>query len=734
MNITTKQTLPVDGMSCASCAISVESILSAQEGVKHASVNFAAATVAIEYDPAHTSPDALREPLRMLGYDLQSADVSYELRQEERRVHLHSMKRDALAALLLALPVVVGEMFLSHSLPWLNWLALPLTAVIVFGYGRGFFARAYAQLRTLHFSMDTLIALSTSIAFCWSAFALFFHDWLMNYGIHPAVYFESAAVIVAFILVGKYLEERAKQQSAAAISSLVALQPKTLRVLRDGNEQDIPAESVVYGDSILLRPGERLPVDGIVRNGRSFVDESMLTGESVPIEKVHGDTVYAGTLNQHGSLVIEARGIGKNTLLSSIIRAVEEAQGSKAPVQHVVDRIAAVFVPAVLAIAALSFILWLVFAPEHALTHALSSAIAVLIIACPCALGLATPTALMVGIGNGARHGVLIRNAEALERAHHISAIVFDKTGTLTIGKPAVRQVQWYAKEHNEDERKNIYASIYAIEARSEHPFAFAIHDYLSAYRRQDVEADDVQAVAGKGVRAMLKGKAYYIGNAAYMEEHAITVPDVSVFEFEGTVVYCALEHTLLCSFTLSDMLKEDAIAAVRELKHLHITPHLLTGDVADIANVVAAQVGIEHVVAQTQPRQKQEYVEMLKQSGEVVAMVGDGINDAQALAVADVSIAMGKGTETAMNTAHITLMNSDLRSILHAIRLSRATVRIIRQNLFWAFGYNVILIPLAAGVLYPFNGFQLNHIVAGAAMALSSVSVVSNSLRLRKV
>jgi Cu2+-exporting ATPase len=583
--------------------------------------------------------------------------------------------------------------------------------------------------------MDTLVALSTGIAFLFSAFNTINPNFWHARGIHPHVYFEAAAVIIAFISLGKLLEEKAKSNTSSAIKKLMGLQPKTVRVLIDGKEQELPVAEVLPNHIILVRPGEKIPVDGIVTTGSSYVDESMITGEPVPVQKEKDSKVFAGTVNQKGSFQFLALKVGNDTMLAHIIKMVQEAQGSKAPVQKLVDKIAGIFVPVVIGIAILTFIVWLVAGGDNAFTNALITSVTVLVIACPCALGLATPTAIMVGIGKGAENNILIKDAESLELAYKVDAVILDKTGTITEGKPVVSQMTWLPGKANNQELKRI---LYSLEVQSEHPLAEAV---INELKKEQVMAADVkqfESLTARGVTGLHNNNRYYVGNKQLIDEKRIAIDAALLQQAEqlqqqaNTVIYFAGQQQVLAIIAIADKIKATSPNAIRQLQQMGIEVYMLTGDNEQTAAAIAKETGLTHYSASMLPAGKADFVKKLQQQNKVVAMVGDGINDSHALAQADVSIAMGKGSDIAMDVAKMTLITSDLQSIPKALVLSRKTVRTIKQNLFWAFIYNMIGIPLAAGVLYAFNGFLLNPMIAGAAMALSSVSVVTNSLRLK--
>jgi P-type Cu2+ transporter len=730
-----KQSFPVLEMTCAACAVSVESMLKTTAGVTAASVNYANQSAQVEYDASETNPSQLQNSIRAIGYDLViDTEDPQTIKEEAQLRQYEEVKRRTIWSSILALPVFIIGMFFM-DMPYGNYISMILTAPVVFYFGRNFFIHAWKQARFGKANMDTLVALSTGIAFLFSLFNTFFPEFWHRRGIHPHVYYEAAAVVIAFISLGKLLEEKAKSNTSSAIKKLMGLQPKTVRVLFEGTEAEWPIAVVKVGTIIIVRPGEKIPVDGVVTSGSSYVDESMISGEPVAVEKKVGEKVFAGTINQKGSFQFEAQKVGGDTILAHIIKMVQEAQGSKAPVQKLVDNIAGIFVPVVIGISILTFITWMLVGGEDAFTHALLTSVTVLVIACPCALGLATPTAIMVGVGKGAENNILIKDAESLELAHKVNAIILDKTGTITEGKPQVTQMAWLEGLGNTDELKKI---LYAIENKSEHPLAEAISRYLQT--GSDIKVDDFESITGKGVHARVGNQIYYVGNKKLVEEsNCMGCADLDQLasqwsETANTVIWFADSRKVLAVIAIADKIKYSSKAAIASLQQKGIEVYMLTGDNPQTAKAVAHQVGLKHYKAEVLPSDKAEFVKQLQAEGKVVAMVGDGINDSQALAQADVSIAMGKGSDIAMDVAKMTLITSDLQSIPKALNLSTKTVRGIRQNLFWAFIYNVIGIPIAAGVLYPINGFLLDPMIAGAAMALSSVSVVSNSLRLKFV
>ena len=735
-----KQSLPVLEMTCAACAVSVESMLKATAGVKVASVNFANQTALVEYDPTIAKPADLQNAVRSIGYDL-VVDVEdpQAVKEEAQLKHYEEVKSRTIWSSILSVPVVIIGMFFM-DMPYGNYISMILSAPVVFYFGRTFFVHAWKQARFGKANMDTLVALSTGIAFLFSMFNTFFPEFWHNRGIHPHVYYEAAAVVITFISLGKLLEERAKSSTGSAIKKLMGLQSKTVLTIIDGTAKEIPIALVKVGYTLLVRPGEKIPVDGAVLSGSSFVDESMILGEPVAVEKKAGDKVFAGTINQNGSFRFEAQKVGGDTILAQIIKLVQESQGSKAPVQKLVDKIAGIFVPIVIGISILTFITWMIFGGDNAFTHALLTSVTVLVIACPCALGLATPTAIMVGVGKGAENNILIKDAESLELAHKVNAIILDKTGTITEGKPVVTNMHWVDPSRQiassgQDDLKNI---LYTIEVQSEHPLARAIVEKLKEENAKSTSLSSFESITGKGVKASVNTINCFLGNKKLMDDENISIPGdiqtkVLFWQQEAkTVIYFANQKSVLAIVAIADKIKETSKSAIETLQNKGIDVYMLTGDNQQTAKAVAEQVGLKHYKAEVLPSDKAGFVKQLQAEGKIVAMVGDGINDSHALAQADVSIAMGKGSDIAMDVAKMTLITSDLNSIPKALNLSTKTVMGIRQNLFWAFIYNIIGIPVAAGVLFPINGFLLDPMIAGAAMALSSVSVVSNSLRLK--
>jgi Cu+-exporting ATPase len=745
-----KVTIPISGISCASCVATIERALNQAPGVVSASVNLATNAATVEFLPPTITLQDLRRAIRDAGYEpLEVAEGAHPGDHEKaaREREIRRLKTKLTVGIILTAPVILGSLpgWFSWVPKFLQnfWVLLVLTTPVQFWVGSQYYRGFWAALRHRTSDMNTLIAVGTSSAYLYSLAMTMAPGFFRARGIAPAVYFDTAAVIITLILLGRLLEAIAKGRTSEAIKRLMGLQAKTARVVRNGEETDIPTEDVQIGDVVIVRPGEKVPVDGVVREGASAVDESMLTGESLPVEKRPGDQVIGATLNKTGAFRFEATKVGKDTVLAQIIRLVEEAQGSKAPIQRMADYVASIFVPTVIGIAVATLILWWALGPSPAFLFALLNFVAVLIIACPCALGLATPTAIMVGTGKGAEHGILIRSGESLETAHKIRTIVFDKTGTLTKGEPEVtdvvsREPRAESREPRAEGRVEILRLAASLERGSEHPLGEAVVNRAKGEGIALSEVEGFEAIPGHGVRGKVDGHAVLLGNAKLMQESGITLGELAetaeTLAGQGkTPMFMAVDGEPVGVIAVADTLKEHSTEAVSALHRLGVEVAMITGDNLRTATAIARQTGIDRVLAEVLPDQKAEEVKKLQAEGRVVAMVGDGINDAPALAQADVGIAIGTGTDVAMQASDITLIRGDLRGVVTAIELSKRTLRTIKQNLFWAFIYNALGIPIAAGVLYPFFGMLLDPMIASAAMALSSVSVVSNSLRLRR-
>ena len=741
-------TLKLRGMSCASCASNIEDAIQAVPGVSECNVNFGVEQATVKYDPQKTNLEKIQDAVEDAGYSaysLQEQEMvtgENDTEKAERMAESRDLLIKVVVGAVISIVLIVGSlrMMTGLDLPfiptWLSnqWVQLALTAPVQFWCGYSFYINTWKAFKRHASTMDTLIALGTSAAYFYSVFATLYPNFFINQGLMPEVYYETAAVVITLILLGRLFENRARGQTSEAIRKLIGLQARDARVIRNGQEIDIPIQEVEINDVILVRPGEKIPVDGEVIEGASTIDEAMVTGESVPVKKQPGDEVIGATINKTGSFKFRATRVGKDTVLAQIVQLVQQAQGSKAPIQRLADQVTGWFVPVVIAVAIATFVIW--FDIMGNLTLALITTVGVLIIACPCALGLATPTSVMVGTGKGAENGILIKGAESLELAHKIQTIVLDKTGTITEGKPTVTDFITVNGTANSNEIKLLQLAV-AVERQSEHPLAEAVVNYALQQQVELAEARNFEAIAGSGVQGVVSDRLVQIGTQRWLEELGIDtrslVEYAAAWEANGrTVIWIAVDREIQGLMGIADALKPTSAEAVRALQRLKLEVVMLTGDNRATAEAIASQVGIKRVFAQVRPDQKAAMVQKLQSEGKLVAMVGDGINDAPALAQADVGLAIGTGTDVAIAASDITLISGDLQGIVTAIQLSRATIRNIRQNLFFAFIYNVAGIPIAAGILFPIFGWLLNPIIAGGAMAFSSVSVVTNALRLR--
>ncbi|MGI4804332.1 MAG: heavy metal translocating P-type ATPase [Janthinobacterium lividum] len=735
MEKTIHKIYPVTGMSCASCAMSVESIAAAVPGVQQASVNFATQALDIYFNPKQTDQSQIQKAIENVGFGLLvDEDHAFDQQEAQQEIALSQLKKQTLGAVLLTIPVVVIDMVWMDWKP-ANWIMLFLSTIILFVFGRRFFVNAWKQAVHGRANMDSLVAISTGVAYFFSLFNTVAPDFWLQRGLVPHVYFEAAAMVITFILLGKLLEDRAKSGTSASIKKLMGLQVKTVWLIKNSTETETAIDLVSVGDLLRIKPGERIPVDGEIVDGTSFIDESLMTGEPMAVSRKTGDEIFAGTINQKGSFVLKITKTGNETLLAKMIKAVQNAQGSKAKIQKLADRIAAIFVPVIIIIALLSAAAWWVFGGNQSFFQGLLSFVTVLIVACPCALGLATPTAIMVGVGKGAEKGILIRDAETLERANQVNVVMLDKTGTITEGKPKLSASNWN-KLLNHNDIAAFSGVLLAAEKQSEHPLASAITDFLVLKEVSAKPVADFESVTGAGISVQYQQQTYWIGKPVWVQEMAnLSLQENQQFpenNSAATIIYFAENGKLLAVLAVADEIRPDAAAIISQLKKAGKEVWMLTGDAAATADYVAAKVGIDHVVSGISPSGKAAYVKKLQQAGKVVAMAGDGMNDAEALATADVSVAMGLGSDIALETAKITLVSSNIALLPQVFNLSKQTLRTIRQNLFWAFIYNLIMVPVAAGVLIPVWGIHLNPMFAGAAMALSSVSVVTNSLLIK--
>ncbi len=727
------ETYGVKGMTCAACATSLQSHLESNPGINQVSVNYADNSAFIEFDPTTITFKKIQKAADEIGYQV----VEYTEYDEEAEYtkRLKNLRLKLTISAILTLPVFIISMFLGETIPYTNYVLLILATPVLFWSGWEFFKIAVKKAQHLTTNMDTLVALSTGTAYIFSVFNTLYPGFFLSRGLEPHVYYESATVIITLILLGRYFEERAKFKTTGAIKKLMGIQPKFVDVEENGLARTKPITEVKRSEIFSVKPGQKIPLDGYVVEGTSYVDESMINGEPLPSSKTLSDYVFAGTINQNGILKIRVEKEMSSTLLAQIIDLVRKAQSSKPPIQKTVDRIASIFVPVVITIALISFIIWYFVGPDPQLTYAFLVLITVLIIACPCALGLATPTALMVGIGKGASLGILIRNANSLESAEKINVLALDKTGTITEGKPEVQKIIWNEKYNKEEGIRNLIL----LESLSEHPLSTAVIKYFDVEVPESVSDMNFINIPGEGIKGTINNKSYFVGSQQMIQNNHLKI-DPQLISFEQdliqnayTIIYFGNKEEVLCIMGIRDSVKAGVKEAILDIKRMGVEIILLSGDNQTITGKIASELNIDQSIGGVLPSQKGEYIKNLQEQGKKVAMAGDGINDAQALAEADLGIAMASGTDIAMESAGITLMRSDIQHIRIAILLSKATVKTIRQNLFWAFGYNVLAIPIAAGILFPFTGYLLSPMIAGAAMAFSSVSVVANSLRLKR-
>lgn len=724
---------PVIGMKCVACATRIDKVLNKQQGVGECTVNLAANNVTLKYNPEIISPEQLSELVHNMGFQLIVAEgeTARQTIEEQEEKDYNILTCNTICSIILSLPIVIVSM-LFMDIPYANEIMAVLSTPVVVYFGRSFFINAWKQLKQKTANMDTLVALSIGVAYTFSLFNMFFPEFWIKRGVEPHVYFEASSVIVSFIMLGRMLEEKAKGKTTIAIKKLMGLTPKTAMLIDEsGVMKEVPIETIKVGDTIAVRPGEQIPVDGCVINGSSYVDESMLNGEPVAVLKEKDSNVYAGTINKNGSFEFHATKVGAETMLSMIIKMVQEAQGSKAPIQRVADKIAGVFVPVIVSIALISMIMWIILGGDNGIVHGILAFVTVVIIACPCALGLATPTAVMVGIGKGAERGILIKDAKCLEIARNIDVVVLDKTGTITEGRPEVAEV---VMSENVDV-EFVANVLYSLEAKSEHPLAEAIVKHFKNLDAKNINVDSFESITSEGIIGVVNEKQYFIGNTRLLHRYNIKSEEYlaeranELEQSAMTVIWIADENRVLGIVSITDKVKTTSVEAINTLHEMGIMVYMLTGDNRATAEAVATKVGIKFYESSVLPQDKATFVKRMQNDGHCVAMVGDGINDSAALAQADIGMAMGCGSDIALDIAKITIVKNDLVKVAESIRLSKQIVRTIHMNLFWAFIYNLIGVPIAAGVLYPINGFLLNPMIAGAAMAFSSVSVVTNSL-----